>query len=117
MSLSARLAAMAVSVGMLAAAAPAFGGAASIDFTAKIRVLSGGDRMQYHGKVKSDVIDCQVGRTVRITNAGRLVGVAGTDESGKFSVKAAAVPDGSSVKFKLKPNGSECPAQTLFVEI
>ena len=117
MSLSARLGAMAVSVGMLAAAAPAFGGVADLDFTAKVRVLSGGDRMQYHGRVRSSNELCQVGRTVRITNAGRLIGVTATDDRGKYSVKAAAVPDGSSVKFKLKPNGSECPAQTLFVEI
>ena len=117
MSLSARMAAMAVSVGLLATAAPAFGGVSDLDFTAKIRVISGGDQMQYHGRVRSSNEFCQVGRTVRITNARRLIGVAATTETGKFSVKAPAVPDGSSVKFKLKPNGSDCPAQTLFVEI
>ena len=113
---SARLVALMVSVGTLAAAAAAFG-EANIHFDAKVRVISGGDRMQYHGRVRSNVEACEVGRTVRISNAGRLIGVTATDETGRFSIKAKAVPDGSSVKFKLKRNGSECDPQTLFVEI
>jgi hypothetical protein len=116
MSWSARIATLIVSVATLAGAAPAIAGT-NIHFDAKIRVISGGDRMQYHGRVRSNVEACEVGRTVRITNARRLIGQTATDERGKFSLKADAVPEGSSVKFKLKPNGPECPAQTLFVEI
>ena len=116
MSLSARLAGMIVTVAALAAASSAFGGA-EVQFSAKVREASGSDRMQYYGRVKSDVEECQAGRTVRITSSGRLIGRTRTEESGKYSIVAKRVPNGSSVKFKLKRNGTECPASTLFVEL
>jgi hypothetical protein len=73
--------------------------------------------MQYHGKVHSDVEACQVGRTVRITSSGDLIGKATTEDNGKFSIKADAVERDSRVKFKLKPSGPVCQSETLFVEL
>jgi hypothetical protein len=108
--------AMIVAVAALAMAGPAFGDA-NVHFNAKVRVVSHGDQMQYHGRVRSDVEACQVGRTLRISSSHHLIGQTATDDAGKFSIVANAVPDGSSVKFKLKPNGPDCPAATLFVEI
>ncbi len=117
MGWSARFVAMAVAVAALTAAGSAFAEEANLRFSAKVRIISGGDRMQYHGKVRSDLEACQVGRTVRITESGDLIGLTSTKGSGKFSLKTDAVEDGSTVKFKLKPNGPDCPSKTLFVEI
>ena len=116
MSWNARLVAMVVSVAALVAPVAAFG-EASIDFTAKVRVLAAGERMQYHGKVSSDFEACAVDRKVRISNDGNLIGQRVTDEDGKFSINAPAVEDNSKVKFKLKPVGEECPAKTVYVKI
>ncbi len=116
MSWSARLAAIIVAVAALAAAGSAFARDASIDWTAKVRILSS-DRMQYHGKVSSPVEACQVDRTVRITSSGDLIGKAVTEDNGKYSIKEDAVEDDSRVKFKLKPNAPECQSETLFVEL
>ena len=116
MSWNARLVAIVVSLAALVAPVAAFG-EASIDFTAKVRILAGGERMQYHGKVRSDFEACAVDRKVRISVPGREIGELKTDEDGKFSIKADAVPDGSKVKFKLKPVGLECPAKTVYVKI
>jgi hypothetical protein len=115
MSTSVRLGAMIVAAGMLAA--PAAFGDANVHFNAKIRLVSHGTQMQYHGRVRSNSEACQVGRTVRISETGHLIGKTATGDNGKFSLVANAVEDGSSVKFKLKPNGPDCPAALLFVEI
>ena len=116
MSWSARLVAVVVAVAAFAAAGSAFA-ETTIHITAKVRIISGGERMQYHGKVRSPVEECQVGRTVRITSSGDEIGSTETDDKGKFSIKGDAVEDGSKVKFKVKPNGTECPAKTVYVKI
>ena len=106
-----------VSVAALAAASSAFAGSeATIHFNAKIRTVSHGDKMEYYGRARSNLEACQVGRTVRIS-AGLLIGQTGTDAGGKFSLVANPVEDGATVKFKLTRNGSDCPAQTLFVDL
>ena len=89
-------------------------GDANVHFSAKIRSASHGTKMEYYGRVRSDVEACQVGRAVRIS-AGLLIGQTGTGEDGKFSLVAKPVPDGTTVKFKLTRNGHDCPAQTIFV--
>jgi hypothetical protein len=117
MSWSARLAAVTAALVALAVAGSAFAGEVTVDFTAKVRPISGGDRMQYHGRVSSEVEACQVGRKVRISLSGDLIGKTETRDNGKFSLKADAVEDDSSVKFKFKPNRPLCPSETLFVEV
>ena len=111
-----RLVAVIVSVAALATAGAAFGDA-NIHFSAKVRVLANSDEFQYHGKVRSNLEACQIGRTVRVTVRGHLIGQTGTGNDGRYSFRAAPVDDGSIVKFKLKPNGPDCPSATLLVEI
>ena len=111
-----RLVGMVVAVAALGAASSAFGGT-DVEFKAKIRPVSGGDEMQYYGRVSSDVEECRADRTVRITSSGRLIGTTATQENGKFSLVADPVEDGSSVKFKLKRASADCPAATVLVEL
>jgi hypothetical protein len=115
MSWSARLVALVAAMAALATASSAFG-EANVHFNAKIRPASHGTKMEYYGRVRSNVEACQAGRTVRISS-GLLIAQTGTGEDGKFSVVASSVPDGSTVKFKLTRNGRECPAQTITVEL
>ena len=89
----------------------------NLHFNAKVRVLAAADEYEYHGRVRSNVEECQVGRTVRVTRGGRLIGKTGTDIDGRFSFRAKPVPDGSTVKFKLKPNGPDCAPAKIFVEL
>jgi hypothetical protein len=116
MSWTARMVAVTVAALTLGAAGSAYGDA-TVHFNAKVRVIAHGAKMDYHGKVRSELLECQADRTIRISLKGHLIAQATTDEDGRFSEKADAVPDGSSVKFKLKPAGPECPALTLYVEI
>ena len=116
MRLSARVVAVIAAMGMTAMAAPASAQDVRQKFDAKVRVLSNGSQFQYHGRVRSNLEFCEVGRTVRISRGGREIVLTSTDERGRFSAKAAAVPDGSTIKFKVKPN-EECDALKLFVEI
>ena len=88
-----------------------------VDFDAKVKPLGNGERYAYSGRVQSNLEECQAGRKVRITSARNLIGKAETDEDGKFKVIGDPVKDGSSVKFKLKPNRPTCPSQTIFVEV
>jgi hypothetical protein len=115
MSWSARLVVLVVAVAALVTASSALGDA-NVHFNAKIRTVSHGTKMEYYGRVRSNVEACQVGRAVRIS-AGLLIGQTGTGEDGTFSLVANRVPDGTSVKFKLTRNGRECPAATIFVEL
>jgi hypothetical protein len=106
---------MVVAVAALVTASSAFG-AANVHFNAKVRPASHGTKMEYYGRVRSNVEACQAGRTVRISS-GLLIAQTGTGEDGKFSVVANSVPDGSTVKFKLTRNGRECAAATISIEI
>ena len=92
-------------------------GGLDVDFEAKVKPIGNGEHYKYSGRVRASLEECQVGRKVRITIAHRLVGTAKTDEDGKFSLTGDPVKDGSSVKFKLKPNRPSCPAQTVFVQV
>jgi hypothetical protein len=116
MSRSARFVAGIVAVLALAAAGSAFAGT-NIHFNAKVRVLANGDQFEYHGKVRSNLEACQVGRKVKISSPGVRLGNAFTDESGRFSRKDDPVDDGALVKFKLVENGPDCPAYKVIVEI
>jgi hypothetical protein len=116
MSWSTRFVGLIVAVAALAACSTAFAG---VDFTfnAKVRIVSGGDLMQYHGKVLSNVEECQVGRKIKIKSPGVKLGSAFTDAKGKFSIKDDAVEDGALVKFKLVAIGDTCPGGKVVVEI
>ena len=110
--------AVCASLAVIVPAAPAFAGDVDVDFEAKVNPFLNRDEAKYHGRVRSNVEECSVGRKIRITVKGNLIAKAKTDEDGKFGVVAKSVEDGSSVKFKLKPNRSfDCPGQTLFVQV
>ena len=109
------IAALAV-LATLAGAATAFA-TTNLHFNAKVRILATGDAYEYHGRVRSNVDACQIGRTIRVTVGGRLIGKTGTDVDGRFTFKAKPVRDGSSVKFKLKPNGPDCGPAKIFVQV
>ena len=118
---SARLGVVCAAMAIVAPAAPAasaFGGDVDVDFEAKVNPFLNRDEAKYYGRVRSNVEECSVGRKVRITVKRHLIARAETDEKGKFGGVAESVEEGSSVKFKLKPNRpSDCPGQTLFVQV
>ena len=111
------LVAVCASLAVIAVGAPAFGDDVDVHFDAKVNPFLNGDQAKYSGRVRSSLEECQAGRKVRITLKRHLIAKAETEESGKFSVVADSVDEGSSVKFKLKPNRPDCPAQTVFVEV
>ena len=116
MSWRACLLAVCVALLALPAGAPARGDL-DVDFDVKVKPIGNGERYAYSGRVRANLEECQVGRKVRVTAARRLIGKAKTDEDGKFKITGDPVKDGSSVKFKLKPNRPNCPAQTVFVQV
>ena len=115
-----RLVVAGAALAMLAGAGPAFGRLGEdldVHFDAKVKPVHGGDRYQFSGRVRSNFEECQSGRKVRVTIARHLVGRAVTDEDGEFSLIGDPVESGTSVKFKLKRNRPDCPAQTIFVQV
>ncbi|MDX6581746.1 MAG: hypothetical protein QOI10_930 [Solirubrobacterales bacterium] len=116
MSWTVRLVAVIVAVAALAGAGSALADA-NQHFSAKVRVLAHSDQFDYHGRVRSNLEACEVGRKVKIASRGVKLGYATTDASGRFSRLDDPVDDGAIVKFKLIANGSDCPALKLTVEI
>ena len=117
MSWRVRLVAFCASLAVIAPAGSAFGGDVDVHFDANVDPFLNGDQARYYGRVRSNLDECKVGRKVRITLKRQLIAKAETDEKGKFKVIADSVEEGSSVKFKLKPDRPDCPGQTLFVEL
>jgi hypothetical protein len=105
-----------VAVVALGAAASAFADA-NQHFDAKVRVLANSDKFEYHGRIRSDLPECEVDRKVLIKRGPSKIGNAVTDLNGRFSRKAASVPDGSTVTFKLADAGVNCPGLRVEVEI